>query len=153
MATSAWGGEIIAVRDSIPNQYIVVLKSESFDQKASARGSDHRQQVHDVVRSIGRQHRSRPGQVFTDAIQGFTVSMNSRGARRLARDPRVAYVTEDSWVRATGADVQFDPPSWGLDRIDQREQGLDGAYRHMSFSSDEAVHVYVIDSGIRSTHQ
>lgn len=51
---------------------------------------------------------------------------------------------------AAAADgVQPDPPSWGLDRIDQRA-GLDHAYH---YASDAAgVTIYVIDSGVDAAH-
>jgi subtilisin family serine protease len=45
--------------------------------------------------------------------------------------------------------VQQDPPSWGLDRIDQRA-GLDHAYRYATDASD--VTIYVIDSGVDARH-
>ncbi len=46
--------------------------------------------------------------------------------------------------------TQIAPPSWGLDRIDQRPPALDGLYR---YAGDGAgIHVFVIDTGIRSTH-
>jgi subtilisin family serine protease len=45
--------------------------------------------------------------------------------------------------------VQPDPPSWGLDRIDQRA-GLDHAYHYGSDAS--GVTIYVIDSGVDAKH-
>ncbi len=45
--------------------------------------------------------------------------------------------------------VQPDPPSWGLDRIDQRT-GLDHAYHYASDAS--GVTIYVIDSGVDAQH-
>ncbi|MEU8638822.1 S8 family peptidase [Amycolatopsis sp. NPDC048633] len=51
---------------------------------------------------------------------------------------------------AVAADgVQPDPPSWGLDRIDQRA-GLDHAYHYASDAS--GVTIYVIDSGVDAKH-
>jgi subtilisin family serine protease len=50
---------------------------------------------------------------------------------------------------AAAGGVQPDPPSWGLDRIDQRT-GLDHAYH---YASDAAgVTIYVIDSGVDANH-
>ncbi|CEP17068.1 hypothetical protein [Parasitella parasitica] len=47
--------------------------------------------------------------------------------------------------------IQTNPPSWGLDRIDQR-QGTDGRY---SFATDQGqgVTIYLMDSGIRQDHK
>ncbi|GAA3575252.1 S8 family peptidase [Amycolatopsis ultiminotia] len=45
--------------------------------------------------------------------------------------------------------TQSDPPSWALDRIDQRT-GLDQAYHYDSAAAD--VTVYVIDSGVDAKH-
>jgi len=45
--------------------------------------------------------------------------------------------------------VQPDPPSWGLDRIDQRT-GLDHAYHYATDGS--GVTIYVIDSGVDAKH-
>ncbi|WP_439386529.1 S8 family peptidase [Amycolatopsis lexingtonensis] len=50
---------------------------------------------------------------------------------------------------AAAAGVQPDPPSWGLDRIDQRT-GLDHAYHYASDGS--GVTIYVIDSGVDANH-
>ncbi|KAI8381582.1 peptidase S8/S53 domain-containing protein [Radiomyces spectabilis] len=46
--------------------------------------------------------------------------------------------------------VQTDPPSWGLDRIDQRH-GTDGQYRFLN-RKGEGTTVYVLDTGIREDH-
>ena len=41
-------------------------------------------------------------------------------------------------------------PSWGLDRVDDR-QGLDNSYEAPA-NGGQGVHVYVADTGIRTTH-
>ncbi len=150
-ATAAWSADIIAASDAIPDQYIVILKHEQFSQKTLTRSIDRRQQVRDIAWSVASQQRRQPGRIYTDSLYGFSVTMSNREARKLARDPRVAYIAEDSWAQASATNIQFDPPSWGLDRIDQRESELDGRYEYNTVES--AVRVYVIDSGIRSTHQ
>ncbi|KAI9478298.1 MAG: peptidase S8/S53 domain-containing protein [Benjaminiella poitrasii] len=46
--------------------------------------------------------------------------------------------------------IQTNPPSWGLDRIDQR-QGTDGRYKFAS-NQGKGVTIYIMDSGIRKDH-
>lgn len=42
------------------------------------------------------------------------------------------------------------PPSWGLDRIDQRSQALDDKYQYLYDGS--GVDIYILDSGINTSH-
>jgi hypothetical protein len=86
--------------------------------------------------------------VWRQAAQGFAVQLSEAAARTLARDPRVAMIEEDGVV--SPAALQLDPPSWGLDRLDQRFLPLDGRYAYPTPAA--AVNVYVVDSGLRTTH-
>jgi subtilisin family serine protease len=47
--------------------------------------------------------------------------------------------------------AQPDPPNWGIDRIDQRDLPLDRVYHYTTGA--ENVTAYVLDSGVRATHQ
>lgn len=47
--------------------------------------------------------------------------------------------------------VQKDPPSWGLDRIDQRI-GQNGQYRFPT-SQGAGVDVYILDTGVKGDHE
>ncbi|HZN20739.1 MAG TPA: S8 family serine peptidase, partial [Micromonosporaceae bacterium] len=69
-------------------------------------------------------------------------------ARRLAADPAVDYVQQNHVLGLVG--TQPNPPSWGLDRIDQRSRPLDSSYTYPSTAAN--VHAYIIDTGIRFTH-
>lgn len=131
--------------DAVAGNYIVVL--EPGQDRAAARAG--------VLRGAEV--------VFTydDALSGYAVRADARSARRMAADPRVAYVAQDLEVRLTDTatpvvgpralGVQPTPPSWGLDRIDQRYRPLDMTYHYANTGS--AVRAYIIGTGIRYTHQ
>ena len=53
-------------------------------------------------------------------------------------------------VDAPTGDVQKNPPSWGLDRIDQRALPLDQQYHYDS--TGKGVDVWVIDTGVNAEH-
>ncbi len=87
---------------------------------------------------------------YGSALHGFAVdAMSEAQARRLAADPAIAYVQRNGVYRISG--TQTNPPSWGLDRIDQRNLPLDNSYTYPSTAS--SVHAYIIDTGIRFSHQ
>jgi hypothetical protein len=49
------------------------------------------------------------------------------------------------------ADAKLTVP-WGLDRIDSRSNGLDGIYSSPLGLTGKGVHVFIMDTGIRTTH-
>ena len=69
--------------------------------------------------------------------------------RRLMDDAGVLFIEENQEVYAQVNDDC--PDSWGLDRIDQLDAPMDGVY-HYDFSGD-GVDVYILDTGVRNTHQ
>ncbi|HEU5474252.1 MAG TPA: S8 family peptidase [Actinophytocola sp.] len=86
--------------------------------------------------------------VWTDALNGYAANMTEREAKRIAADPSVAFVEQDQVFSLTVD--QLNPPSWGLNRIDQRALPLDNRYTHNTTASN--VTAYIIDTGIRTTH-
>ncbi|MEU4804461.1 S8 family serine peptidase [Actinosynnema sp. NPDC023587] len=84
---------------------------------------------------------------YTAALRGFSVSMSAAQARRLAADPVVDYVEQDGIAKASG--VQ-DNPTWGLDRVDQKNLPLDKKYVYANTAAN--VTAYVVDTGIHKTH-
>jgi subtilisin family serine protease len=120
---------------AIPDRYIVVLKAG-----ASARG-------------LAREAGSTPGAavhfVYEHALNGFAATLPPQAVEALRRNPQVDFIEPDR--AATLHATQASPPSWGLDRVDQRNLPLNQAYNY--YYTGAGVHVYVIDSGIRSTHQ
>lgn len=85
------------------------------------------------------------------AIDGFAADgLSETEARRLAADPAVGAVVANRTYRTTA--TQDDPPSWGLDRVDQADTAGDSKYTYPD-QAGEGVTAYVIDTGVRVTHQ
>jgi len=83
---------------------------------------------------------------YTRALRGFSARMSDLQARRMAARPEVGYVQAVRKVKKS--DTQANPPSWGLDRIDQGGRPESHSYTYPSTAS--AVHAYIIDTGIRT---
>lgn len=124
-------GLVAAPANAAPERdYIVVL-----DQNARAA-------------SVARQFGSAVDHVYASALRGFSVRLTDKQVAALAGESTVDAVVPDIPVRAFGE--QVNPPSWGLDRIDQRDLPLDLRYRYPNEAP--SVHAYVLDTGVRRTH-
>jgi subtilisin family serine protease len=105
--------------------------------------------VQDSARDLARRFGGTVGHTYRHALRGFEVRLSEAAARQLAADPSVRYVEQNHTVRALG--TQSPTPSWGLDRIDQRNLPLNNSYTYPTTASN--VRAYIIDTGIRFTHQ
>ncbi|MGW2400586.1 S8 family peptidase [Kitasatospora sp. NPDC001664] len=106
-------------------------------------------EVASKAQQLAGRHGGSLSQVYTAALNGFAVRLSPEAARRLAAEPGVRRVEADGLAHVTG--TQSNPPSWGLDRIDQTALPLDKSYTYPNTASN--VTAYVIDTGVRLTHQ
>ncbi|ARQ69631.1 S8 family peptidase [Streptomyces marincola] len=88
---------------------------------------------------------------YDAALTGLHVHATASQARRLAADPAVRAVEQDSVLRALPASTQPNPPNCGLDRIDQPDLPLDGSFTYPD-SAGAGVTAYIVDSGIAYGH-
>ncbi|MEV6374109.1 S8 family peptidase [Micromonospora musae] len=127
-------GGATAVADS----YIVVFKDTAVG----------RDSVSDNAHRLTGRHGGSVARTYEAALRGFEARVDEKTAARIAADPAVAYVEQNHTVSI--ADTQPNPPSWGLDRIDQRNLPLNSSYTYPNTASN--VRAYIIDTGIRFTH-
>ncbi|MYR47359.1 S8 family serine peptidase, partial [Streptomyces sp. SID5910] len=128
-------GSPTAVRDS----YIVTLRKDAGFKASSATG---RELVEEYGGSVNK--------TFGSALNGYTATLSATEAGHLAADPAVAAVEQNQRVRV--ADTTQSNAPWGLDRIDQASLPLSGTYTYPD-SAGSGVTAYVIDTGVRITHQ
>ena len=88
---------------------------------------------------------------YNSAINGFSAAgLTETEARQLAADPAVSKVVQNKKFHADA--TQDNPPSWGIDRIDQADTAGDKKYTYPD-SAGEGVTAYVVDTGVRITHK
>jgi serine protease len=104
--------------------------------------------VASLAHQLAGQARGQVDRVYGAALQGATIHLpNENAARGLARNPNVLLVEQDGrvWSVATQSS-----PTWGLDRIDQRDLPLSAGYTYNTTASN--VNAYIVDTGIRRAH-
>ncbi len=126
----------------VPDAYIVTLAAEPEASRREA-------VLEEVTAEIATRGTATLRAAYRHALTGFTATMSAAEAEALRADPRVASVEQDRWVSPAGGGSQ-PSPTWGLDRVNQRV-GQDGLYTWRT--SGEGVTAYVVDTGIRITHQ
>ena len=130
-------GSILAADSPVAGSYIVVFK----DSQATAPA------VKTKASALVKRYGGKVKHTYSATIRGFSISVDESAAKRLAADPAVAYVQQDgvATIQATQQN-----PTWGLDRVDQRNLPLSRSYTYANDGS--AVTAYILDTGINMRH-
>ncbi|WP_405978783.1 S8 family peptidase [Streptomyces sp. NBC_00158] len=123
---------------AVPGSYIVTLKDSAARSTA------------DSGKAVAKRYGAKIDRTYSAALNGYSVEVSEAQARKLAADPAVASVVQNRTFTVDA--TQPNPPSWGLDRIDQRALPLDQSYTYPD-KAGEGVTAYIIDTGVRITHQ
>jgi subtilisin family serine protease len=100
-----------------------------------------------LARQLAATHGSTPIFTYTRALRGFAAPLSELAADALLRNPNVESVEPDQQVSAIATQSN---PTWGIDRIDQRNLPLDASYTYNA--SGRGVTAYILDTGIRPDH-
>jgi subtilisin family serine protease len=122
-----------ADQDESEGSYIVVMRSSDDLDGAEV----------EIAKSGGRTEKR-----FSHAINALSVKIKHSEVARIRNNPKVLFVELDQPMYAL--DTQTNPPSWGLDRVDQRTLPFSNSFTANAYGA--GVDVYIVDTGISTTH-
>ena len=123
----------------VQGQYIVRLKDDTRPED-----------VDFVANQLLVRHQGTTLGVYRHTIKGFAIQMPEAAAIALSQEPSVESVQEDGFVKVASTQTS---PTWGLDRIDQRDLPRNNTYNFANVTTGAGVHVYMLDSGVNPLHQ
>src|SRR5580765_4296367 len=139
--TSGQRRRVLRTGNRLANHYIVMLNEKQISTDAAE------PEVQTMGEYLSGTYGGQVGFVYSSAIRGFSIEMTSEQADTMSKDPSVLSIEEDQIVTASSTEMNA---PWHLDRVDQRPLPMDTMYNYSSMGT--GVNIYVIDSGIRTTH-
>ena len=130
----------------IPGEYIVIYKKNKGNSKEIKAASTK-------VKEKGGEIREQ----FQGKREGFSAKLTKDALHELRKNEDIDYIEPDQYISVaddgivSGQTVTQEYAPWGLDRIDQTNLPLDGLF-HYPTSAGSGVHIYIVDSGILTSH-
>jgi subtilisin family serine protease len=140
--------KVLKAKEHIYDSYIVVFRETAVGKKSIYSTGNLAADVDDLADTLTYRHGGSREKTWSRALKGMAVHMTAQQAENLANDPDVALVEQDGVVHANTTQTTA---TWGLDRIDQTSLPVDTNYTYTA--SGAGVTAFVIDTGIRITHQ
>lgn len=132
--------------DVIEGHYIIIISREPAGKNSKA-ASD----LEELSKKVGAMEGARINRKYETVLTGFAAELTDEQVKKLQKDPRVKSIVQDSYVYLFTDPVLQEFPTWGIDRTDQRDLLLDRIYGFTTMGT--GVNVYVLDSGIRYSHE
>ncbi|KAF5712461.1 putative endopeptidase K [Fusarium globosum] len=144
----------------VPNSYIIKYKSKA----SSISKKKHEEVIHKKSKSKGKE--GIVDNIDLDGFKGYVAEIPSSELQEVIDSDLVDYIEQDTIVNVSavaapssglitkrGLTSQASAP-WGLARISQiySEKGVDARYNYDSTAGSGST-VYILDSGIRTTHK
>ncbi|MEU2180489.1 S8 family peptidase [Streptomyces thermolilacinus] len=122
--------------NAVEGSYIVTLDESAADSDAKS------------GKAVAAKYGAKIKKTYTAALNGYAVQLSEAQAKKLAADPAVESVVQDRVFTISGTQPN---PTWGLDRVDQRNLPLNQSYTYPD-PGGSGVTAYIIDTGVRITH-
>ena len=144
--------------NAIPDRYIVVLNDDVVATDAPL--DVRRARITAIANSHAHAHVGVVSSVYETALKGYSILLpNEAAAIAISRNPQVTWVEEVGRFELADAEAFQSNPPWGLDAIDGTipigQVPISGTTNgiYIYNATGAGVRAYVLDSGIRTSHQ